>query len=80
MLCFCIRWVAVLQCFGSYIGIPEFPRIGLKQTQNVGKLFCRLRWDGSANPHPKEQKFSVCIYTGLACCYVLPKVNSKSEI
>ena len=36
---FRVRRAAVLRRFGGYIVISDFPHIGLKQPQNVGKVF-----------------------------------------
>lgn len=38
-LSFSVRWAAVLRRFCGYFGFPIFPHIGLKQPQNVGKVF-----------------------------------------
>ena len=37
--CFRVRRAAVLRLFRGYTGLPIFPHIGLKQPQNVGKVF-----------------------------------------
>ena len=36
---FHVHRAAVLRCFGGYIGIPDFPHMGLKRPQNVGTIF-----------------------------------------